>query len=65
MRGDKHKHPRRAVRYYRVHHAFREPFKVSTPAPRELDLLLMAQAESGPAQVLFDGNFLHALRLSR
>ena len=34
MRRDKHKHTRRAVRFYRVHHGFREPFKVLTKGAR-------------------------------
>lgn len=28
MRRKKHKHTRRAVKFYKIHHGFREPYKV-------------------------------------
>lgn len=63
MRRKKHKHTRRSVAFYKVHHGFREPYKVSKDkvyAFLRSGLVQTLNKQWWLLQVLLDGNFIHA-----
>lgn len=87
MRRKRHKATRRALRFFRINHGFREPYKVrrwregererSHASEKKAIEMLKRKNHSfsphaafsrfsiplpNPAQVLLDGNFVHALR---
>ena len=78
MRRKKHKHTRKTVAFYKVHYGFKEPFKVCVVACVAMWVALAERgegatsswrarhpSESCRAQVLLDGNFLHATLQSK
>ena len=76
MRRLKHKHTRRTVKFYKIVHGFREPFKVCRDVDfdgqackcAEVVNWKSSQVESSKVnvlQVLIDGNFVKAVQESR
>ena len=69
MRRKKHKHTRRAVKFYKIHHGFREPYKVCTVLGCSI-FVAVSTMNIGPhtpyhrasfLQVVLDSSFVHGL----